>query len=112
MTLSELKAVWQRYIHRTDLSADTDTVYTLISEQIPHRLISFPDVDMDTILATYPRMLVHGGLAYLHELAQDDEGMQREMMRTDDAIRDFSLWYSIYNDASPAMSRPYYPNGG
>ncbi len=57
------------------------------------------------------RIPLHLGLVYLHELAQDDEGMMREMARADDAIRDYAMKYSIENcDATP--SRPYNPNGG
>ena len=105
MTKTELFDIWERYMHRNDLSADLDTTYTLASERITERLLS-TTVDLATILADSPRMFVHAGLCSLHELAQDDEGLTREEAKFEQAVQDYALRNSI-NNVTPAM-RPYY----
>ena len=106
MTRDDLNATWTRYMHRADLSADLDTAYDLTVERIEERL--YGTVDIDTILLSSPRMLVHGGLAYLAELAQDDEQLGREMQLFDGAVTDYSQRYSLTARPTATASRPYF----
>ena len=108
MTKTELYALWTRYMHRADLSADLDAAYELVGDRIRERLFG-ETPDLDAILETSPRMFVHGGLLQLAELAQDDIQYQREAVLWDQAVTDYSFRKSIDDNASPAMSRPYYP---
>lgn len=101
MTQQELYDVWTRWMHRNDLTADLDTIYTFAAEKVNERLL-FKVVDVADILANSPRMLVHAGLWYLHEMAQDDVGLQREMTLFEDAVVDFSLRTSL-NNTNPDM---------
>ena len=107
MTRDQLNAAWQRYMHRTDLTADLDLTYTLAAERVTERLL-FDDVDLALILEQQPRMLLHAGLNQLAELAQDDVQAQREQGLFETAVQDYSINYSFVNTV-PAMSRPYYP---
>jgi len=107
MTRQELDATWTRYMHRSDLSADLDTAYDLTAERISERLYK-PTVDIDDILLNSPRMLVHGGLAYLAELAQDDEQLNREMQLFGEAVTDYSQRDSITTRPTATASRPYF----
>lgn len=109
MTQAELYAAWERYMHRKDLSEDLDLVYTLVTEQVQSRLM-FEMVSMSIILQNTPRMLLHAGLTYLAELAQDDEQLQREQLRFEQAAQDFSMRYSIDNTV-PVMIAPQYQEG-
>lgn len=106
MTRQELDAIWQRYMHRTDLVADLDEVFDRAGERIQERLL-FATVDLADILENAPRMYVHAGLVYLHELSQDDEGGARETQLLQDAVRDYSLRTSINNASAPQMADPY-----
>ena len=100
MTRAELDAVWQRYMHRNDIDTDLDTVFDLTGQKIREQLLSIATVDLVTILQDHASLYVHGGLAYLHELAQDDEGAMREITLFDDALSDFSYWWSVHNNAT------------
>lgn len=93
MTEAELFSVWERFMHRNDLSADLDTVYVIAKERVNERLLQ--DADITEILADRPRVLIHAGLVYLNELAQDDEGINREQGFFEDALRDLSIALSI-----------------
>lgn len=98
MTLSELKAIWARYMHRSDLTADLDTVYALAQQRAQERVLA--PLDLDDLLANNPRMLIHAGLCHLHELAQDDEGLAREMALFNEAVTDFSIYMSRQRNAT------------
>ena len=80
-------------MHRNDMTTDLETVYiltgSLIAEKLKRPVASFTD-----LLASNPRAYVHGGLAYLHEIAQDDAGYAREMQRLDDTISDLAIQVS------------------
>ena len=104
MTLDELKAFWTRWMHRRDLTADLDTVYALATDRVAGSLMS-STMTVTDILANYPRMLQHAGLVYLHELAQDAEGEQRELRHFNDALADFEFRQSRVDNPAPAMAR-------
>ena len=108
MTRQELYDLWGRYMRRMDLGGDYDAVYVMVAQMISERLISITAPDIDAMLATSPRPLVHGGLLYLHELAQDNDGLMREHERFETALQDYGIRTSIDNVA-PMMTRPYYP---
>lgn len=107
MTKTELYAYWERWMHRNDLTADLDTVYASAAQLVNESLISIASPDIDAILANSPRPLQHAGLVYLHQLAQDNDGMSRELSMFREAITDYALRTSI-NNVVPQMSRPYY----
>ena len=108
MTEQELKDQWVRYMHRKDIVADLDEIYGYAAQLVYERLFSFSDVSIDDITANSPRPMLHAGLIYLHELAQDDNGVMREMDRFESAIQDYAIRTSV-NNTDPMMSRPYYP---
>ena len=77
MTRQELDAIWQRYMHRNDLSNDLDEVYRAATQRITTH-VTVKDIDMNEVLAVFPSLLISAGMLYLHRLSQDDIGMQRE----------------------------------
>ena len=109
MTKQELfDNFWVRYMHRNDLSADLEPTFAVVDSMITERLFSF-DVDsalLDLILMNSPRVYIHGGLMYLHELAQDNDGLAREMERFETALQTFCVWYASQTEAT--ASRPYF----
>ena len=110
MTETELKAIWVRYMHRNDLTADLDTTLELVQSRISERLM-LSEIDVGAILEDNPRMFVHGGLCYLAELARDTEQMQLEEQYLAEAIRDYSFRQSIDRLPRPMASRPYFDGG-
>jgi hypothetical protein len=105
MTQAELYNAWQRYMHRSDLSADMDLTYKLAVEMVTERLMH-AGMTAPQIQDEHHSSFLHAGLCYLHELAQDDEGRSRELRAFEDAIQRWHVKYSI--DSGPKMmSRPY-----
>lgn len=100
MTEAELFASWTRYMHRNDITADLPTVRTYADEAIAGRLL-FNTIDLDDILANHPRMHLHAGLMYLHELAQDDPGLSREAQTFENAAASYSMRRSLTDNPSP-----------
>lgn len=92
MTETELKDLWSRWMHRNDIMADLDTVFLMASSRVAERVLVSSDIP--DILANNPRMLVHAGLIYLHELAQDDDGVQREERFFREAVVDYGIYKS------------------
>ncbi len=109
MTLNELKAAWQRWMHRNDLSGDTDHIYVFAAELVQEQLM-MSTVDIDDILTNAPRSLFHAGLVYLHELAQDDEGKMREQQLLVQALQDYTIRASIDREIAPQMRSPHHAN--
>ena len=108
MTQQELKDQWLRFMHRNDIVGDVEEIYGYAAQLVYERLISISQPSIDDIVANSPRPMLHAGLIYLHELAQDDNGIMREMDRFESAIQDYAMRTSI-NNVDPTMSRPYYP---
>lgn len=108
MTKQELYAIWQRWVHRNDLTADLDEIYRQADQTIHDRVLQ--PVTTGEILETYPNLFVHAGLVKLHTLAQDDEGMMREGQLLADA---FTTWHMRYSQTrSPGPRTPWeLPNG-
>lgn len=102
----ELLVAWVRWMHRNDLQADLNTVMELTKNRITMRLMYQPDPNttLDESIALAPTVWHHAGLCSLHQLAQDDEGLQREMVLFKEAIRDHHFRRSI--DAGPAVMEP------
>ncbi len=107
MTLNELKAAWQRWMHRNDIAGDADTIYRFAAELV-HQQLMMSEVDIDDMLANAPRSLFHAGLVYLHELAQDDEGKMREQQLLTQALQDYTIRASIDREIAPQMRSPHY----
>lgn len=99
MTEAEVEAAWTRYMHRSDLSADLPTIWTMAESKISERIMAAAPDPVD-VMAAHPRTYLHAGLVYLHELAQDDEGLMRETALFDAAMVDLHFRRSI--DAGPA----------
>lgn len=89
MTETELKDLWARWMHRNDLTGDVDTVYDLAVQRVQERMLL--PIDPADVLANAPRMLIHAGLSYLHELARDGEGQDIEDARFEQAVQDASM---------------------
>ena len=93
MTEADLKALWARWMHRRDLTEDMDTVYAMAQLRVQERMLL--SVNIATVLAEAPRMLIHAGLAYLHELVRDAEGQGIEDQRFEEAVTDYSMRSSL-----------------
>ena len=102
MTEAEIKAQWQRYMHRNDLTGDTAAVWIYAGQMITNRLMHSP-CDLVAVAATNPQLYLHAGLVYLHELAMDDEGMMREMDRFASDLADYAMNYSLTTEPAPVM---------
>ncbi len=105
MTDAEIRAVWERFSHRADVTADLDVVAVLAGERIRSRLMiwgdPFPDqAAIDDSKAMAPQLWISAGLIELHRLAQDDNGMSREATVFEGAAQDFMMRRSL--DTGPA----------
>ena len=92
MTEEELQNIWTRWMHRNDLQEDLDTVYLMASTKTVQRLLL--PVLIEDLMTEAPRIMVHAGLIYLHQLARDDAGQRQEMTHFEDACQEYSLWKS------------------
>ena len=102
VTLDDMHAAWLRWMHRMDLETDLAVVDDLTYERIRDRLMyGLPDAAIDPVTnlsalcVLMPRVVHHAGLVSLHELAQDDEGLSRELGLLDGAITDWHFRRSI-----------------
>jgi hypothetical protein len=108
MTRAQWDAAMARYMHRSDLTADLALTFAFARDAVEAAWFGrVPWSSEAELLATVPRGMTHSGLAYLHELAQDDAGMQRELGMAAEAIAAAQMRASL--DANPlrAMTRPY-----
>lgn len=96
MTEAYIRTAWARYMARTDLDEDIDFVWATARAMISARVMR-RQVDLDAILADTPHVYLHAGLVYLHERAQDDEGLAREQGLLAQAIQDEALAWSHAN---------------
>ena len=108
MTRQEIELSWQRYMHRTDIGTDLNNVYTFAAQMISERILARQTPSVDDILANSPRTLLHAGLMYLHELAQDDTGLMREQARFNEAIAGYARRSSL-NNTTPRMKPEHTP---
>lgn len=107
MTRTELDAIWERYMHRTDLAADLDEVYRWATQAILTRLMR-SDTDTDKILEDFPSLYVHAGLIRLHQLAQDDDGAMRENQAFAISADYYAMKNSLtVNEPPVRMGNPY-----
>jgi len=91
-------------MHRNDIQADLPTVYAYAGNLIKQRYLG--EIDLDEAGEDFPNqsnMWLHGGLVYLHELAQDDAGLQREAVLFDNALGDYTFFTSLKTPA-PQMT--------
>lgn len=103
MTRQQWDANMQRFMHRSDLSADLQTVFDY-AVKLVHERWNNPNArntpifaDDDALLDYASRAMHHAGLIYLQELAQDDQGLQREMSMFDSAMSDVQMRWSLDN---------------
>lgn len=106
MTEAGLRAAWLRWMHRRDVEADLDQVMEFARAKVINRLrYRAPDAGWDAaeLMEEMPRAWMAAGLIFLHELAQDDEGLMRERQFFAEAMQDWHMRHSI--DAGPAVIR-------
>ena len=112
MTRAEWDANMTRWMHRKDLAADLDTAWLFAKEKFFNAWLNADGRTVyatdDALLTAAPGPMQHAGMLYLHNLAQDDAGLQREDRLFDFAMADFAINYSVQN-ITPQMTRPYYP---
>ena len=109
-TKADIYAIWERWAHRTDIGADLDTVWLLTVNRITQRMkapITVEETDPD--FNAMSNMLVHGGLLYIQELAEDDMSIGRESQLFDGAIQAYSIFQSIAAAPVVAMTNPNEP---
>lgn len=87
---------WQRRMHRLDQAEDLEFVWQTARAMLAGRIMR-RGVDLDEVLTTSPATYLHAGLVYLHELAQDDEGLERERRLLEQALQDEALAWSKAN---------------
>lgn len=104
-----LFALWARYMHRADLGADLETTYLLTWQMIVDAWAGTPlPYELpEEWLQNSSKEWVHGGLAQLHELAQDNDGVAREMDLFRRAIDDHQRRHSIDTCTAPQMASPW-----
>lgn len=107
MNQTDIEAAWVRFMHRRDLTADLPTIWTFARDRIGNQIMR-ANPDLDEILSRSPLVYLHAGLVHLHELAQDDTGMARELQLFTDALAASERQWSLQN-VTPVMHRPYYP---
>lgn len=106
MTEEQIRAAWLRWMHRSDVEADLDTIWALSTAKVRNRLLA--TYDEADVLEYGPSCLFNAGLIYLHELMQDDEGAQREIVLFDAAMAGYAMGRSLR--AGPAeATRPFDP---
>jgi len=112
MTRAQWNSVMVRYMHRADLTADLDQAFEFAKGATDEAWMgALPWSTDDELLAQVPRMMTHGGLMYLHELAQDDTGQARETNAFLRAASDAQFRHSLDTIQRPQATRPYYPEG-
>ncbi|MFT3973159.1 MAG: hypothetical protein QM699_06840 [Amaricoccus sp.] len=110
MNKEGLYALWLRWMHRRDVEADLDTVFEQAKSKITQRLMRpVPDLSTDDALNacinSMPRSWQHAGLVYLHELAQDDEGLMREQEMFEAAAAAEHFRWSLDNTTPDMLAR-------
>lgn len=107
MTRAEWNAAMQRYMHRADITGDLDQTFAFAQGAFDDAWMgqTLPYTDDASLLAMGGRPMTHAGLSYLHELAQDDVGHQREVGMFNAAMAGLQMRTSL--NAGPAcMVRP------
>lgn len=92
-----------RWMHRNDVQADMPTVWTMADAKIAERMMRDSASMPTTEIA--PRLWLHAGLVYLHELAHDDDGLMREAALFDQAVQDEAFRWSIDNVTPDMFAR-------
>jgi hypothetical protein len=105
MTIEQIRDAWLRWLHRKDVAADLDTVQALAESMIKNTLLQ-DEPDLTLVLASAPGAYLHGGLVYLHELAQDSDGLALERELYAAAIGDYAMRSSLSSGPKQA-ARPY-----
>ncbi len=113
MTRADWNNTMLRWAHRRDVEPDLDQVWLYAKETFlnawPQRE---PPVTSDEgILDVAPSPMHHAGLMYIHQLAQDDVGMEREARLFDSAMTDFVMGWSLQK-VTPMSTRPYFDAEG
>lgn len=106
MTVSELYAIWRRYAHRNSTALTDDDlaqIHTWAQSRVTEALLCDPPDDMAT---NAPLMVMHAGLIYIHQWAQDDEGILRETAMFQQACENYTLRKSL-DEITPQM-QPWY----
>ena len=96
MTESEIEAAWIRWAHRQDIDADISDVRAFAQGHTNNRILIDGVTYLDTIAAA-PQAYLSAGLIYIHDLAQDDESLQRELAMFDNAISGWMIKRSVEN---------------
>lgn len=96
MTEAQIRAAWRRYMHRADIEDDLDFVWATARAMVSARAMRRAP-DLDQMLEDAPHVFLHAGLVYLHELAQDDDGLARERDLLRQALQDEALAWSAAN---------------
>lgn len=105
MTIDDLRAAWLRWMHRNDLMADLDTVQALATARMSDRITYTrdPAQTLDEWITAAPDAWLHAGLISLHELAQDDAGLDREMGLFAKAMGDHNMAQAVQGQPCARM---------
>ena len=109
MTRDQWDDAMIRWMHRNDITSDLDTVWTFAVDQFYKSWMRSGTealyADDDALLDSAPRVMHHAGMMFLHELAQDDPGLQREATLFNDAMTDFVHWWSLNNTNTDMLAK-------
>ena len=83
-------------MHRNDLAVDYSLIWTMAGFKVVAAIMRVKG-DTEDLTETCPQLYLHAGLIYLQELAQDDNGMQREMTMFDAAAQNSAIAWSLAN---------------
>ena len=89
-------------MHRTDLTADLDDTYLFASNKTLNRMMD-QTITLDALIVGAPEIMIHAGLVYLADLAQDDNQVKREQTLFENSASDFQMALSIATVTAPAM---------
>lgn len=121
MTPEEIHAMWARWAHRSDLSADLAVIETLAQQRIRDRMMFYADIfaplegEADEAAAVARTMLeapalwCSAGLIEIFRLADDMEQMSREATIFEGAASDYIMRVALRR--GPAHAKRSYPDG-
>ena len=96
MTVEEIRAAWVRWMHRRDMTDDLDTVEAFARNTIRERIM-FKQPNNDDLELYGSQVLFQAGMMYLHQLAQDDDGLARVTQLFAASCDDYVIGLSIRN---------------
>lgn len=121
MIADEIRAMWVRWSHRSDIAADLPTIEALAKARIRDRMMSYANIfeplegeteadAMARAIADAPALWCAAGLMEVFRLAADEAQMTREATVFEGAAVDYIL--RVSQERGPAHAARSYPDDG